>query len=299
MSGAGSGRVAEIESAIADQEAAGVDVVTDGQADAGATFSSYLSAFDGIVAGEVAETGATRWVRPIVSAPIRYRRRTLSDGLRAMAGAHVARKMVLPGAYSLAKLARIEGRAYANSDALAWAFAEQGAVVTAELAAAGAAFIQIEEPGVSSTADFRLLRRLCEPLWEARGAATLIVSIGGVGAEDAYAQLNSVAADCLALDVAASPQLLRIIEATGAGIPLALGACDGRRIELESAVSLAHSLEAVFHRYQFGELHLQPSCGLAALPRPAARAKLELMGQVRRLLSVGRQARASAQELDA
>ena len=276
---------AGVAAVVAEQEAAGMDVVTDGQLGQANPFWSYLAEFDGVVAGEVAELAGSWCPRPVVNAPIRYRRRAASKLFRVPISAHGQRKAVIPGPYTLARWARIEGHAYSGVEALALAFAEESAAVVPELAAAGARFIQVEEPAVlTPPADFRLLRRVCEPLWNARGQAALILTTCRGDAEPVYAQLNSVAADLLGLDVVSSPRLLPLIATAGSGLPLVLGICDGRRPEIEPAHALAECLAPVFNRYTFDDLHLQPSCGLGGLPAPIAKAKLQLLAQVRGLL---------------
>lgn len=264
-----------------------MDVVTDGQLGHDNPFWSYLAEFDGVVAGEVVDLAGFRCPRPVVNAPIRYRRGAALRLFRAMTTARAQRKALMPGPYTLARWARIEGNTYSGVESLALALAEESAVVVAEFAAAGARFIQVEEPAaLAPSADFRLLRRVCEPLWNARGRAALIVSTNRGDAEPVYAQLNSVAADFLGLDVVSSPRLLELIATAGSGLPLLLGVCDGGRGEIESAPALANRLAPVFNRYTFDELHLQPSCGLGGLPAPNAKAKLQLLAHVRGMLHV-------------
>lgn len=100
-----------------------------------------------------------------------------------------------------------------------------------------------------------------------------------------YAQLNSMPADIVALDLISSPQLVDVIAATGASKALGLGVVDGRTPGLEDPSALAQQIDRMLSRYAFDAVHLMPSCGLASLPRACAQAKLALLASVRGLLT--------------
>ena len=151
---------------------------------------------------------------------------------------------------------------------------------------AGARMIQIEEPAIlAHPEDIRLLRQLLEPLWAVRGAAQLVVATYFGDAEPLYAQLNSLPADIIALDLTYSPRLAATVAATGASKTLALGIIDGRNTRLEHADSVARQVDALLQHYTLETVHLLPSCGLEYLPRDCARAKLALLAQVRRVIT--------------
>jgi len=158
----------------------------------------------------------------------------------------------------------------------------------ADLVAAGARLIQIDEPAIlTHPEDIRLLRQVMEPLWEARGPAQLAFATYGGNAAPMYAQLESVCADLLAFDIVSAPQLVDVVAATGSGKALALGVVDGASPQLESAPAIARQVATMLRRYTFDAVHLQPSCGLRAVPCAAARAKLDLLGAVGVLVQAG------------
>src|SRR5260370_42343403 len=96
----------------------------------------------------------------------------------------------------------------------------------------------MDEPAIVEFAvDIHLLRQVLEPLWDARGAAQLVLATYGGDAEPLYAQLNSLPADIIALDVARNPGLAAVIAAPGASKILGLGVVGGGKPELGSAGS--------------------------------------------------------------
>jgi 5-methyltetrahydropteroyltriglutamate--homocysteine methyltransferase len=271
-----------------EQEQTGIDVVTDGQVHWHDPISHIAGALEGVRLGEtVRYFGAERPARqPVITATLRRPRSVLLDDF--ISASRVSRlpvKPVLPGPYTLARVSAIETGLYTNLASLAHAFSEILALEVRDLARAGARYIQIEEPAILfHGTDIRLLRQLLEPVWDARGGAELVVATYGGDAEPLYAQLNSLPADILALDLCAGPRLAELIAATGASKVLALGLIDGRHPRLEEASTVARQVDAIMKRYVLESLHLLPSSGLQGLPRDDARAKLDVLGRVRQLL---------------
>jgi 5-methyltetrahydropteroyltriglutamate--homocysteine methyltransferase len=270
---------------LREQEQTGIDVVTDGRAQWHDPLSPIAEAIEGVrLGGLVRYFDTGRSVRhPVITAPLRRLRSILRDNfITASRVSRLPVKPVVTGPYTLARLSVIASGPYADVAGLAYAFTEILAAEVADLAQAGARYIQIDEPAILlHPADIRLLRQLLEPLWSARGGAELVVATYGGDAEPLYAQLNSLPADILALDFPNSPKLANLIAATGASKVLALGLVDGRTPELEDAGAVARHVETILKRYVLDSLHLLPSCGLQDLPRQVARAKLELLSRIR------------------
>ncbi len=280
---------AQIDEILHEQEAAGVDIVTDGQIRWYDPISHVMGALDGVRLNGLLRYFDTNFYfrQPVVCAVVRRRAPILHDDF-AMASyaARRAVKPVLTGPYTLARLCVIESGAYGSVAALAQALSEVLVTEIEDLVRAGAQMIQIEEPAIlSHPEDIRLLRQLLEPLWQARGAAQLVVATYFGDAEPLYAQLNSLPADILALDFTYSPGLADTVAATGASKVLALGIVDGRSTRLEPADAVAQQVETILRRYTLDTVHMLPSCGLEYLPRDRARNKLGLLNHVRRLVS--------------
>jgi len=275
-----------IAACVDEQLECGVDVVTDGGGGASHTFAPGWPCLDGVESGPTVSHGAMEYLCPVVSAT--PSRRTSWSAVGHF-GSHVRgrRKAVLPGPYTLAVLACEAGRGTAALEDLAMSFSIPLAQSIGEAAAAGVEFIQIEEPApLWPAADFRILRRAWEPLWEARGESALIMATYGGDASGVYAQLNSVAADWLAVDLASAPDLAREIAATGSGLPLILGLSvpTGPGGDLVDD-GLVDAVERMFAHYPFEELHLQPACGLGGSTRADARATLVRLASLRDALN--------------
>jgi len=280
---------ATVDEVVHEQEHAGVDVVTDGQIRWYDPISHVMGALDGVRINGLLRYFDTNFYfrQPVVRGAVKRRGPIAgADFDMAALAARVPVKPVLPGPYTLARLSIIESGAYANVAALAHAISDALAAEVAALAHAGAQVIQIEEPAILHyPEDIRLLRQLLEPLWAARGPAQLCVATYFGDAEPLYAQLNSLPADILALDFTYSSRLAETIAATGTSKLLALGMVDGRSTRMEDADDMARQVDALLRHYTLDAVHLLPSCGLEYLPRDRARAKLELLAQVRRLLT--------------
>lgn len=180
-------------------------------------------------------------------------------------------KVVLPGPLSLTALSRDSG-VYPSAAALCEAWATLLLAETTLLVEAGVRWIQFDEPAVLQRPnEVRFLRSLLEPIWEVRGPARLLVSTWGAGAVELYAQLHSLPADVVGIDMVSDPALLSVLASAGASQELYLGlARPGGDLPLlspEFVVSLTYALK----RYELETLHLGPACGLSGLPPAEAR----------------------------
>lgn len=278
-----------IDEVLHEQEAAGVDVVTDGQLRWADPVSHFMGTLEGVRLDGLLRFFDTNcyFRQPVVVGPVRARGAVLAgDFVRARMAAARTVKPVLTGPYTLARLAVREGSVYASVGALALALSEALVTEVAALAAAGATVIQIDEPAIlAHPEDIRLLREVCEPLWAARGAAELVLATYFGDAEPLYAQLNSIPADILALDLAYAPGLVEVIAATGASKEIAAGLVDARSTRLEDAAAVAERAARLLRRYVLDRLYLIPSCGLEYLPRAYARAKLATLADARAQLA--------------
>ncbi len=276
-----------IEDTVHEQERLGLDVLTNGQLVWWEPLSLTATAVDGVRV----DSGGD-WSRPDYCPQLlvtgRLCRRSplvLDDFLTARRATCCPVKPVLPGPYTLARACRTPSGSYPTFAELAFAWSDIFAAEVCDLAGAGASIIQIEEPAIlSHPSDVRLLRRLLEPLWDARGAAQLVLATYFGDATPLYAQLNSLPVDILALDLPSSAGLAELIAQTGASKELALGVVDGGNPRLEQPTALAGYLERTLKRYALDTVHLLPSCGLHWLPRACARRKLALLAETRQLL---------------
>jgi 5-methyltetrahydropteroyltriglutamate--homocysteine methyltransferase len=270
---------------IAEQLAAGVELPTDGQVRWYDPVSHLARPLANVTINGLLRYFDTNFyfrqpvVRGPISRPAPILRREF-EVARAAAGSCPV-KPVLTGPYSLAQGSILEG-GYPTRVALAAAYAEVLAQEVADLAAAGATLIQIDEPFLlQHPEDLEVARAGLATLAAARGAARLACYTYFGDALPLYDDLQALPVDVLGLDFTYSPKLaVRIAEAGSAKV-LGLGLVDGRNTRLETRESVFPVLDRVLARLE-GSAYLGPSCGLEFLPRERARAKLETMVRLAR-----------------
>jgi len=279
---------------VGEQAAAGLDLVTGGQVRWADPVSHLMAPLSGVRLNGLLRFFDTNFYyrQPVVTARlVRGRSQLASDFRHAQNAVEIRVKPVLTGPYTLARLSLIESRAYGRYHDLAEDLSVIIAHEVRELAAAGATVIQLDEPAICTgpPEDIRLLRRVFEPIYDARGGAEIAIATYFTDCDPMYPQLNSVPADIVAVDLTTSTSLAETIADTGAAKILALGVVDGRNTRLENPASVAEVLDRILRRYALDTVYLQPSCGLEFLPRDRAQEKLKLLGAIRdAFLGVGK-----------
>jgi 5-methyltetrahydropteroyltriglutamate--homocysteine methyltransferase len=277
---------ASVVSAVSEQEHAGLDVATSGEAPWAEPLARFLRSLRGIRAGAPRSWLDGQMIFPelVIEAKLRPARTDPQEEYLAArrAASRSQVKPVLLGPYTMARASAVATTAYRDTRALAGDFALHLASAIRALADAGARTIQIDEPFLlRHPEDVRWLREVLEPLQEAAaGAAEISLATYFGDAAPLYAQLNSLPVDLIALDCT-NAAVADLIASVGAGKPLALGIVDGRASRVEEDEATISLLERLLHRYPHDVVHLQPSCGLADLSRAVARSKLQLLARVR------------------
>jgi len=274
-----------IAAAVAEQIGAGMDLITDGQVTWADPVSHVMQSSAGVRLGQTRRffDSSVEYREPVITGTLRRGRSTLAQDCRtaARAGGKPV-KAVLTGPYTLTRLSLVEPGAYPSYRELARDVSLILADEVRDLAAAGAAVIQLDEPAICEhPEDMRLLRQLFEPIYDARGGAMIAVATYFFDGDSLYAPLNSIPADIVAVDLPSSGRLAETIAATGASKILALGVVDGRNPQLEDPNTIARRLVHLLHRYTLETIYLQPSCGLVQLSAEQARAKLRLVAAIR------------------
>ncbi len=274
----------DLASILAQQEAAGCEVLTDGLAPWTDPFSLVVDQLEGVRSGEPVPYSepAVRVRRPVVTGTIkRTKPLAVETFLAAQRLTRLPVKVVLPGPYTLA-CHTAELGPYTFED-LARAFAEVLTSEVADLASAGSRFVQIEEPSIlGHPGDPQLLRQLFDPVWLARGQAQILLSVWGGDELPLYAQLNSIPVDILLLNLAVNPRLESLIRDVGASKILGLGLLDGCP-DAPSADELVRRVQGMMRYYELDTLVLAPARGLRFLT--AARA-FDTLRQVARVGSL-------------
>lgn len=292
-----------VDTAIRDQEDAGVDIISDGEMRRVGFFTAgFYSHLTGLAAldpeRKKGSGGHDQQHRFKVLEPI-----TAPDGLGVVAEymyarrrAHKPLKVTLPGPFTLSgRLAT--GDVYKHRMDAAWAFVP---LLNAELRAlqeAGAGFIQIDEPSPAihpdSPTDFAELFNAAVEDINVKLAAHLCFGnfLGRPLARRTYApvldRMLRFNVDQLVLEFAnrelAELDLCREIAAQK---ELAVGLIDVKNYYIETAEDVAERIRRVLEYVPVEKLSIVPDCGFSQTARWASRAKLQAMVEGTRLVRV-------------
>jgi 5-methyltetrahydropteroyltriglutamate--homocysteine methyltransferase len=234
--------------AIDAQAAAGLDLVTDGLVRRADPVASVMGRLAGIARGGARERfpgSGEAYTVAVAETEVSWRGPILvEDFLYARAGSPRPVKVVLPGPFTLARLS--EDRAYGDPMALAMALAAALNQELRALQAAGAGFIEIDEPALLlEREEFPTFTRIWEVLGRGVGA-TLSLHLEGGDVEGIYpgvARLKRLA--CLSLDAVRGPANLDLLLGAPPEDPIkvALGVVDGGGAASPAAESLAKIAE--------------------------------------------------------
>ncbi|MEZ5936517.1 MAG: uroporphyrinogen decarboxylase family protein [Alphaproteobacteria bacterium] len=274
--------------AIREQEEAGLDIVTDGEIRRESYFNQFATALDGL---DLDNPGTTisrsgREVQvPRVVGPI-SRREPVELANLAFLKRHATRpvKMTLPGPFTMSSLAKDDH--YGDPADLAMAYAEAVREEIADLFAAGADVVQIDEPYMQArpeaAADYAL-PALNRALEDAAGTTVVHLCFGYAqmvkDKPSGYSFLGELAncrCDQISIE-AAQPHLdCTILEA----LPdktIVLGVIDLSSHEVETPEIVAERVRRALPHVDADRLVLAPDCGMKYLPREVAFKKMQAM----------------------
>ena len=274
--------------AVHEQERAGIDVLTDGEIRRESYFNAFATALDGLDVdnpGLVAARNGKQTQVPRVVGPIKHTKPVQAADV-AFLRAHTDRpiKVTIPGGFTMAKLALDEH--YHDQEALIMAYAEAVNVEIKALKAAGADWIQIDEPYMQANPEeankfgVAAIDRALEGI-EGPTAVHLCFGyayvVSGKPAGYSYLpQLNDCKADAISIEAAQpglNPEELR-------GLPdkkVIFGVIDLADPEAETADIVADRLRAALGHIDAERLIAAPDCGMKYLPRGLAFNKLKAL----------------------
>ena len=288
--------------ALADQALAGIDLITDGMIRwydpvshvpgklQGVEVRGLLRFFDTNFYFRQPAFVATPLRRaPILAEEYMFARDALRRFSSPSSSNNVQIKQVLTGPYTLARFSLSENGTLQNLGDRAAACAEILVSEIEDLAAAGAGWIQIDEPAILKyPADWPVLEAALAPLLEARDRMVksgkplkLALYVYFRDCVPLYDQLIGLPFDLVGLDFTYNWRLIDVVAQRGSPRPLALGLLDGRNTRLEDPSAVARQIENMLPKIAGQAAHLGPSCGLEYLPRDRAQSKLRLLSQVR------------------
>lgn len=275
-----------VREVVAEQQEAGIDLITDGQARWDDILTPFASRMAGFETG-----GLLRWFdnnvyyrRPVCVGEIEWRGPASVEAYRFAAGAAATPvKAVIPGPLTFARLSVDEH--YLDHERFVLAIARVLSQEAFELEAAGAPVIQIDEPALpAAPEDLDLaVRAVGIVVADLRRAETLVCTY--------FDSCKRLGTDLLAMPVAgfgfdlvSGHDDVEIIQAIGRDRRVQAGVVDARNTKLEPLDELLPRLERLAGITGTDTLRLAPSAGLEYLPREKARAKLHRLAEAAREL---------------
>jgi len=291
--------------ALADQEAAGIDVVTDGEQSRQHFVHGFLERLEGIDFGKRVTIGirADRYKAevPTVTGPIARRAPVHLDDVR-WARAHTTRrlKFTIPGPMTIVDTLADEH--YRDRARLALAFARVINEEARELVAAGLDVLQLDEPAFNVYMDDVAAWGI-EALHRATDGLTCTTAVHicygyGIKAnvdwkktlgaewrqyERTFPLLAKSRIHAVSLECANSRVPLELLDLLR-GKDVMAGVIDVATHEIETAEQVAARIREVMRHVEPARLLPCTNCGMVPLPRAVARAKLQALGGGARLV---------------
>ena len=274
--------------AIRDQERAGIDIVSDGEMRRESYFNLFATALDGIDLDRpgtvISRTGKPALVPRVVGRVRRLRPVNVRDVQFLRANTDREIKITVPGPFTMTMLAQND--AYASAEDLAMDYAAAVHDEIADLFAAGADVVQIDEPYMQAhPAEARSfgIAALQRALDGVSGTTVVHICFGyGAmvkGKPARYDLLPELAAtNVQQVSVETAQSGLDCSSLAGlAGKTVLLGVLDLSTNEVEPADLVAERIRRALPYVPAERLIVAPDCGMKYLPRAAAFAKLAAM----------------------
>ena len=285
--------------AIRDQERAGIDIVTDGEA----RRESYSNRFATALAGVDLENPGHTLTRsglpdvvPRVTGKIRRKHAVqVRDVQFLRANTSHPIKITLPGPFTMSQQAQNDH--YASEEEMALDYAAAVNEEMHDLFAAGAGVVQIDEPYMQAHPEKARafgLKALARAVAGARGTTAVHLCFGYAAVvrsakPNAYAFLEELAdspIDQISIETA-QPGLDCAVLARIPGKTIILGVLDLADPKCESPEIVAARIRRALEFIEPGRLIIAPDCGMKYLPRALAFAKLEAMVEGAEMVRVG------------
>ncbi len=274
--------------AIRDQERAGLDIVSDGEQRRESYSNRFATALDGV---DIDNPGATinRSGKPIqvprIVGPVRRRAPVEVrdvEILRANTAGEI--KATVPGPFTMGKQAQDDH--YRDEEALAMDFAAAVNAEIKDLFAAGADFVQIDEPWMQQHPDkariygVKALNRAVEGV---AGTVAVHLCFGYAAVVNnkpaGYSFLQELeAANVQQVSIeAAQPKLDLAVLRDLPGKTIILGVIDLADMAVETPQTVAERIRRAFAYVAPERIVVAPDCGMKYLPRAVAFGKMKAM----------------------
>jgi 5-methyltetrahydropteroyltriglutamate--homocysteine methyltransferase len=272
--------------ALRDQERAGLDVVTDGEMRRESYSNFFVSALEGLdldTPGSVPDRSGNPLAVPRVVGPIRRRGPVQVRDVEFLRSAtDRAIKVTVPGPFTMA--AQAQNDFYAHPQEVAFAFADAVREEIADLFAAGADIVQLDEPWMESRADDARtygIETLQRALDGVRGTTALHICFGYPLFVPDHArryrflpELAAAPVEQISIESAQAKLDLSVLEElAGKTIILGVLALDDERVETPEEVAARIERALPYTR----DVVAAPDCGMKYLSRASAYGKLEAL----------------------
>ena len=279
--------------AIADMERAGLDIVSDGEIRRESYFNRFATALSGIDIDQPGivlnrsgkqtpvprVTGKVKRLRPVEKRDAEFLRRHTSRAI----------KITLPGPFTMTQLAKDEH--YGDERALAMDYADAVNEEARDLAAAGADFIQLDEPYLQAHPDKarsygveaieRALAGIARPTIVHMCFGYAYVVKDKPSGYSFLPELDRSSAAQISIE-AAQPRLDLAILSALPKKTLMVGVLDLGDTAVESPATIEARIAAALAHVPAERLVVAPDCGMKYLPRDVAFGKLAAMVEATR-----------------
>lgn len=266
-----------VTAVIKEQEAAGIDLITDGHGRWDDILTPFARQINGFEIG-----GLLRWFdnnvyyrKPICTGPLEWGGPASVDAFKfAQSVAKNPVKAVIPGPVTFAHLSIDEH--YADHENFVLAIARVLAQEAFELEAAGATVIQIDEPALlNAPEDLELAKNAIYIITDGLKSSETILATYFGDAKRLGPDLFDISVDGYGFDLISGPENVQLIRELPGEKKLQAGIVDARNTRLEDIDPLVRQIEELCSIVGEKCLRVSPSAGLEFLPREKARAKLE------------------------
>jgi 5-methyltetrahydropteroyltriglutamate--homocysteine methyltransferase len=275
-----------VRAVISEQENAGIDIVTDGHVRWNDLLTPFARNMQGFEIG-----GLLRWFdnnvyyrRPICVGDLDWGGPSSVDAFRFAASvAEKPVKAVIPGPLTFARLSVDEH--YRSHRDFVFAIARVLAQEAFELEAAGARYLQIDEPALlDAPEDLDLAEEaiyiITSELKENETETTLATYFGD--AKRCGPRLYDFSVRTFGFDLVSGPENIQLVRDLPPEKKVQVGVVDARNTKLEDADELTRDIEELAELVGPKSLRVAPSAGLEYLPREKARAKLVRLAEAAR-----------------
>jgi 5-methyltetrahydropteroyltriglutamate--homocysteine methyltransferase len=280
--------------AIADQERAGLDIITDGEVRRESYSNRFATALDGVDVdnpGTALDRSGHPNPVPRVIGPIARRHPVQLRDLEFLQ-AHTSKptKVTVPGPFTMSQQAQDDFYGSPDAAALAYAGAVRAEIV--DLFNAGADIVQIDEPYMQARPDAARaygVDALNEAIRGVSGTVAVHICFGYAAIiherPSGYSFLGELAAtrcDQVSIETAQSGLDLNVLESLPEKT-IILGVLDLSTDEVETPATVRDRIRRAFPYASPDRLVAAPDCGMKYLPRDVAYWKLEALAEGARL----------------